>query len=413
MNKIDKIPSWDLSDLYETIKSEKISQELKEIDDDIVYFSKKYKGKLLSLALEDLYEAILQYEEIKEKIEKICSFVELITSENILNDEISNKGYYLKEILEKYSSNIMFFSLEINQFSSSKVSEISKNENVSRYIEWINNLRSMKFYQLREDLEKILIEKRSTGKNSWVRLFDETIASIFVEVNNEKYSLDKALDLMSSSSDSNQRKKFGLSISEEFNKKEDLLGFILNTIVKDKEIEDRWRGFPKVDSSRHISNFIEPEIVDSLFMSVKEFYPRISHRYYNLKREYMGKEKLSFWDRNAPLGFAEETKWQWKDAKEFVLTSFSEFSPKLGEIGNLFFQNDWIDALPRLGKISGAFSHQTVPKSHPYILMNFYGRNNDVMTLAHELGHGVHQVLAAEQGFLLSDTPLILAETAS
>ena len=168
-----------------------------------------------------------------------------------------------------------------------------------------------------------------------------------------------------------------------------------------------------MDSSRHVSNFIEPEIVYSLFKSVKEFYPRISHRYYNLKRNWMGKDKLNFWDRNAPLNFAGEKNWLWKEAKDFVLNAFYEFSPKLGEIGSLFFQNNWIDALPREGKMSGAFSHQTITNSHPYILMNFYGKNNDVMTLAHELGHGIHQVLASEQGFLLSDTPLILAETAS
>ncbi|MBL41541.1 MAG: oligoendopeptidase F [Rhodospirillaceae bacterium] len=413
MNEIKKIPSWDLSDLYDSIKSEKISIELEEIDNEIIFFNKKYKDKLLLLSLDKLYISILEYEKIKEKIEKIYSFVDLITSENLLDIEVSNKGHYLREKLDKYSANIMFFTLEINKLTSSTIIEISKIENISRYIEWINNIRSMKKFQLKEDLEKLLIEKKSTGKNSWIRLFDETIASIFVTVDSEKYSLDRALDLMSSSSKRELRKQFGLSLSNEFNKKEDLLAFILNTIVKDKEIEDRWRGFTNVDSSRHISNFIEPEIVDSLFTSVKEFYPRISHRYYNLKRELLGFEKLNFWDRNAPLNFAEDTKWKWKDAKEFVLSAFFDFSPKLGEIANLFFQNEWIDALPRKGKTSGAFSHQTIPKLHPYILMNFYGRNNDVMTLAHELGHGVHQVLASEQGLLLSDTPLILAETAS
>ena len=257
------------------------------------------------------------------------------------------------------------------------------------------------------------MEKKTTGKNAWVRLFDETLASIEIKKNEKFYNLDKALDLMASSHDEKLRKSFGVSISKEFDKRIDLFTFITNTMIKDKEIEDRWRNFSEVDSSRHVSNHIQPEVVECLFASVKEFYPRISHRYYNKKREWIGKSKLNFWDRSVNLGFAKERVWSWNEAKEFVLAAFEEFSPTLANIGKLFFQNDWIDAVPRKGKMSGAFSHQTVPESHPYILMNFYGSNRDVMTLAHELGHGVHQILANEQGLLLSDTPLILAETAS
>ena len=204
------------------------------------------------------------------------------------------------------------------------------------------------------------MEKKTTGKNSWIRLFDETLAAIEVGVNDRMYSLDEALDLMNSSVSSDARKVAGKSISKEFDKRINLFTFITNTLIKDKEIEDRWRNYPEVDTSRHLSNYIEPEVVDSLFLSVKEFYPRISHRYYELKRKWMGQEKLNFWDRNAPLGFAKEKEWTWNNAKELVLSAYSDFSPELADIGKLFFENDWIDASPRNGKSSGAFSHPTV-----------------------------------------------------
>ncbi len=405
--------SWDLSDLYTSIESKKIANDIEDIDKLSLIFQEKYNGKIQSLNKKEFYEVIIFFENLSEKIEKIRSYVDLLTSENLLDKQNSIKGFFLKEQLQKYESRIIFFILEITGMPFENLKLLVSDKNVSKYYEWLEKIRTFHPYQLEENLEKLFLEKKISGRDSWVRLFDETLASMEINIRDKVYTLDNALDLLSGSSDEYVRREAAESISDEFEKKINLFTYVTNTLIKDKEIEDRWRNLPSVDASRHLSNFIEPEVVESLFNAVKKFYPRISHRYYHLKKKWMKKDKLNFWDRNAALNFSKEKNWTWGQARELVLESYFDFSPTLADIGKSFFTNEWIDALPKNGKVSGAFSHPTIPSAHPYILLNFYGKNRDVMTLAHELGHGIHQVLAAEQGFLLSDTPLILAETAS
>jgi len=209
------------------------------------------------------------------------------------------------------------------------------------------------------------------------------------------------------------RKEAALSIGEVFGCNVRLFGLITNTLAKDKEVEDRWRGFPRPISSRNLSNFVEDEVVDALIAAVRASYPDLSHRYYRLKARWFGVEELPFWDRNAPLPEEEERTISWPEAQDTVLSAYRAFSPEMAAAGGRFFAGRWIDAPVRPGKASGAFAHPTVPSAHPYLLLNYQGRVRDVMTLAHELGHGVHQLLANPQGYLMADTPLTLAETAS
>jgi oligoendopeptidase F len=192
-----------------------------------------------------------------------------------------------------------------------------------------------------------------------------------------------------------------------------LFTLITNTLAKDKEIIDKWRRYPRPGSARNRANMVEDEVVEALVSAVRASFPRLSHRYYAMKAKWLGLEKLQHWDRNAPLPDQDDSLIPWPKAVSQVLDAYGAFSPRLAEIGREFFDKPWIDAALRPGKASGAFAHPTVPSAHPYLLVNYHGKARDVMTLAHELGHGVHQVLAAEQGYLMSSTPLTLAETAS
>src|SRR5690606_2346573 len=215
------------------------------------------------------------------------------------------------------------------------------------------------------------------------------------------------------SHDGEQRRQAAEALAKVFRENLRLFTLITNTLAKDKEISDRWRGFKDIADSRHLANRVEPEVVDALASAVREAYPRLSHRYYAMKAKRLGMDQMSHWDRNAPLPETPQATIGWEDAMHTVLSAYGSFAPEMADIAKRFFDGRWIDAPVRPGKSPGAFAHPTVPSAHPYVLLNYQGKPRDVMTLAHELGHGVHQVLAAAQGPLMSSTPLTLAETAS
>ncbi len=250
------------------------------------------------------------------------------------------------------------------------------------------------------------------GSGAWNRLFDETMAGLEFTVDRKRLTSAEVFNLMSDP-DGAVRKKAAKSIGKVLGRNVRLCALITNTLAKDKEIEDRWRGLPEPASSRHLANQVEPEVVSALVAAVKHAYPRLPHRYYALKARWMGVAQLDYWDRNAPLPDEDDTTIPWQGARDRVLAAYGAFSPELARIGQQFFDHPWIHAPVLAGKDSGAFAHPTVPSIHPYLLVNYQGKVRDIMTLAHELGHGVHQVLASEQGLFLSDTPLTLAETAS
>ena len=232
------------------------------------------------------------------------------------------------------------------------------------------------------------------------------------KIGGKSLGIEQALNFMQDP-DGKKRKLAAEALGKTF--KENLRPFtmITNTLAKDKEISDRWRGFKDVADARHLSNRVEPEVVEALVEAVRAAYPKLSHRYYALKAKWFGKKSLAYWDRNAPLPKVEQRTIPWDTARSTVLDAYGKFSPKMAEVADRFFTNAWIDAPVRAGKQPGAFAHPTVPSAHPYVLLNYQGKPRDVMTLAHELGHGVHQVLAAPNGPLMAPTPLTLAETAS
>jgi oligoendopeptidase F len=307
---------------------------------------------------------------------------------------------------------LLFFTLELNRIEDALIEKALANPKFARYRPWIEDVRKEKPYQLEARVEQLFHEKSVTGGAAWNRLFDETISSLRFHVDGEELAIEPTLNLLQDPQEE-RRKAASDALGKVFKENIRVFALITNTLAKDKEISDRWRGFKDIAASRHLANRVEPETVDALVQSVRDAYPRLSHRYYKMKAKWFGKEQLNHWDRNAPLPKVAQRTIGWDEARDTVLTSYSAFSPRMAEIAQRFFDKRWIDAPVRPGKSPGAFAHPTVPSVHPYVMMNFQGKPRDVMTLAHELGHGVHQVLAGPQGALMAPTPLTLAETAS
>jgi len=411
--KLTNLPNWDLTDFYKAISDKKITEDFKKATDLTVKFKKDYQGKLGKITAVNFAKAIKEYEKISEILGKISSFAYLNYATNL--NAAKDTAFYqdTSEKINDISSLVVFFELEINQIEDKKLNSLIKeNKDLQRYSPYLRDVRVFKKYQLSEDLEKLLLEKSATGGAAWSRLFDETI-------NNLKFPFDKKIlnssqifDLMCNK-DEKVRRKAAKVIGQVLQENSKILAYITNILAKDKDISDKWRGFARPISSRNLSNFIEDEVVESLIKTVKKNYPAISHRYYKIKAKILGKKKLHYSDRNAPISLAENKLIAWDEAKEIVACAYNSFSPKLAKLGQKFFDNNWIDVGVKDGKDSGAFAHPTVPSVHPYLMLNYQGKVRDVMTLAHELGHGVHQVLSGKQGCLMAGTPLTLAETAS
>jgi len=407
------LPIWDLSDLYKSIESEEISLDLKFIELRSKKFEKKYEGKIKLLDSRSLFKAIQEFEKIDERIHKILSFAQLLISENIEDEK--NKIFFqqIKEKITKFSFCLIFFTLELNQINQKKINHLLKDKNLRLYKTWIEISRSFKPHQLEKNLEKLMQDKNVTSSRSWVRLFDETIAALRFKFNDKDLTSSEIFNYFADKKSIN-RKKAAKSVGEVLSKNINIFSTITNTLAKDKVINDEWRKFPNPVRSRNLSNVVEDNVVETLSKAVIESYPRLSHRYYKMKAKWFGKKTLKYWDRNAPLPFQTTRKYSWLEAKKIVLEAFNNFNKEIGKIAELFFDKNWIHASIIEGKSPGAFSASTVPSVHPYILLNFYGKTRDVSTLAHELGHGIHQYLAArKQGHFNSSTPLTIAETAS
>ncbi len=410
--KLQQIPSWDLSDFYSSIKDKKISLDLKKIAADSEKFTKTFSGKITKLNASQLFSAIKNYEEIAEKIGKISSYSYLIYASDLSNHDNVSFHQNISEALNKFESQLVFFTLELNKIDDKKLTILLKNSDLKKYQPFIRDIRAFKKHELSQELEKFSLEKNITGRSAFIRLFDETVNNLKFSYRKKILNSQEIFNLLSNP-DEKIRKDAAKSIGKTFEENSKIFAFITNILAKDKAVDDSWRGFVKPISARNLSNFIEDDVVDLLIKKVKENYANTSHRYYKIKAKILGKKTLNYWDRNAPLSKIENKKISWEEAKNLVLSAYEEFSPQMKKIGKTFFDKNWIDAQVRTGKDSGAFSHSTVPSVHPYILMNYQGKVRDVMTLAHELGHGIHQCLAGVQGHLMSSTPLTLAETAS
>lgn len=411
MTKLGKIPSWDLTDFYKNIKDPQIDMDLKLLGDEAEKFSKKYEGKINELNAENLLKSIQSYENTSEIMGKISSYSYLIYASDLSDPDNLAFHQNTSEKLNSLSTKLVFFTLEINKITDANLKNLLTNEKLARYQPFIRDIRSFKKFELSSELEKFNIDKNVTGRNAFIRLFDETVSNLEFTYEKKTLNSQEIFDLLSNK-DETIRKTAAKAIGKTFEQNIKLFAFITNILAKDKDTSDKRRGFKTPISSRNLNNCIEDEVVETLITKVKENYKDVSHRYYKIKAKILGKKYLNYWDRNAPLSGQEDLT-TFEDAKDLILEAYGEFNPKMKEIGQIFFDKNWIDAKVVKGKNSGAFSHPTVPSVHPYILMNYQGKVRDIMTLAHELGHGVHQQLAKKQGYLMSDTPLTLAETAS
>ena len=412
-NTLGKLPIWNLKDLYESPKANKLKNDLNKLRITTKKFENKYASKITKLNPKHLFKAIIKLEDIDTKIDKIMSYAHLLVAEDGNNEK--NKIFYqqMQEQITNIASSIVFFSLEINEISEKNLKKIYADKKLKIYKNWIKNIRKFKPYQLDVKTEKLLQEKSITSRSAWIRLFDDTIASLKFPFKGKNLSSAEIFNFLSDKKESN-RKKSAEVVSAVLKDNISLFTSITNNLAKDKAINDKWRGLPNPVSSRNLSNVVEDEVVEALTETIKENYSKIAHRYYKIKSKWFKKKSLMYWDRNAPLPFQSQSLYSWKDAKKIVTDAYSNFDKRAGDIVNLFFENSWIHAPVMPGKSPGAFAASTVPSVHPFILVNYQGKARDIATLAHELGHGIHQYLAGQkQTYFNSSTPLTLAETAS
>ena len=415
--ELGDLPSWNLTDLYESKSSAAFEKDWKWTKSASEKFEARWKGKLQDATHKSsddaLGAAIREYEQIEEVMGRMASFAGLMYFSNTLDAD--NAKFYgdMQAHITDASAHLIFFTLELNRIDEKDIANGIQNDALTaHYKSWILDLRKDKPHQLDENVEQLFHEKSITGHGAWNRLFDETMADLRFTIDGEERPLEATLNLLQEA-DPAIREKAAKALVETFSGNLRIFTLITNTLAKDKEISDRWRDFDDIADSRHLANRVEREVVDALMTSVKNAYPRLSHRYYQLKAKWLGVKELNYWDRNAPLPETPKSLVSWDDAKQIVLSAYNDFAPEMAETARDFFDKGWIDAANREGKAPGAFAHPTVPSAHPYVLINYMGKARDVMTLAHELGHGVHQVLAGNQGALMASTPLTLAETAS
>jgi oligoendopeptidase F len=412
VSKLGELPEWNLGDLYAAPDAASFKKDLDKSASDAVAFSKKWKGTLAKRGGAELADALKEYEALSDLLGRVGSFAQL----HYVGDttDAARAKFYgdVSTKLTDISTDLLFFELELNRIDDAALATAMKVPALAHYASWIDNLRKEKPYQLEDKIEQLFLEKSQTGAGAFNRLFDETMAGLRFHVDGQELTLEPTLNLMQSP-DEAKRKAGSDALAKVFGANVKLFTLITNTLAKDKDISDKWRGFKDIADARHLSNRVEPEVVDALVKAVRAAYPKLSHRYYRMKAKWLGKDKLMHWDRNAPLPAEDTRDIPWPEAQDMVLKAYGEFAPEMASIAKDFFDKKWIDAPTRPGKSPGAFAHPTVPSAHPYVLLNYLGKPRDVMTLAHELGHGVHQVLAARQGALMASTPLTLAETAS
>ena len=420
-SSLGRLPEWNLADLYSGLDDPAIKRDLDRADADCLAFEEAYKGRLAAMAAASdggaqLAEAVKRYEAIDDLMGRIGSYAGLVHAGDTV-DPARTKFYGdVQERMTAASTHLLFFTLELNRIDDAvlerAMSGPAADPALDHYRPWLEDVRRYKPYQLEDRVEQLFHEKSMTGYSAWNRQFDATIASLRFKVGGNSLAIEPTLNLLVDRA-GEKRKAAAEAMAHTFKNHVRDFALITNTLAKDKEISDRWRGFADIADDRHLSNRVEREVVDALVAAVRDAYPRLSHRYYALKAKWFGKKRLPHWDRNAPLPQVPTRTVGWAEAKDTVLSAYGAFSPKMAAIAERFFDERWIDAPVRPGKAPGAFAHPTTPSAHPYVLLNYQGKPRDVMTLAHELGHGVHQVLAAPNGALMAPTPLTLAETAS
>lgn len=406
------LPEWDLSDLYSSQDAPELSRDLQWLDQECASFAADYEGKLAHLDAEKMLNCVLRNERINTIAGRIMSFAGLRYYQLTVDGDRTKFMSDMQEKITDFTTPLVFFTLELNRIDDAALQALlNANDALARYQPVFDRIRAMKPYQLSDELEKFLHDLGVVG-DAWERLFDETIAGLSFEIDGESLGIEGTLNLLTDP-DRAQREKGAVELARVFGETVKTFARVHNTQAKEKEILDRWRGMPTPQTGRHLSNHVEPEVVEALRDAVVAAYPKLSHRYYELKRKWLGLDVMQVWDRNAPLPMETNKIVGWEEAQKTVMQAYGDFDPRMADLAEPFFTKGWIDAAVKPGKAPGAFAHPTVTDVHPYVMLNYLGKPRDVMTLAHELGHGVHQVLAAGQGEMLSSTPLTLAETAS
>ena len=406
------LPEWDLSDLYSSQDAPELSRDLQWLDQECASFAADYEGKLAHLDAEEMLNCVLRNERINTIAGRIMSFAGLRYYQLTVDGDRTKFMSDMQEKITEFTTPLVFFTLELNRIDDAALQALlNANDALARYQPVFDRIRAMKPYQLSDELEKFLHDLGVVG-DAWERLFDETIAGLSFEIDGESLGIEGTLNLLTDP-DRAQREKGAVELARVFGETVKTFARVHNTQAKEKEILDRWRGMPTPQTGRHLSNHVEPEVVEALRDAVVAAYPKLSHRYYELKRKWLGLDVMQVWDRNAPLPMETNKIVGWEEAQKTVMQAYGDFDPRMADLAEPFFTKGWIDAAVKPGKAPGAFAHPTVTDVHPYVMLNYLGKPRDVMTLAHELGHGVHQVLAAGQGEMLSSTPLTLAETAS
>ena len=409
---LGNLPEWNLDDLYAGEDAPELKRDMDWLEEACRSFAEDYEGKLTDLDAAGLLECVLRNEKISQIAGRIMSYAGLRYYQQTTD---AGRAKFMSDCQDKittYTTPLVFFTLELNRIEDAALdAKLAALPELARYKPVFDRIRAMKPYQLSDELEKFLHDLGVVG-DAWERLFDETIAGLEFAPEDEPLNIEGTLNLLTEQ-DRDRREAAARELARVFADNIKTFARVHNTQAKEKEILDRWRGMPTPQTGRHLSNHVEPEVVEALREAVVAAYPRLSHRYYELKRKWLGLDRMQVWDRNAPLPMEDSRVVGWDEAQKTVMDAYGAFDPRMAEIAEPFFTKGWIDAGVKPGKAPGAFAHPTVTNVHPYVMLNYLGKPRDVMTLAHELGHGVHQVLAAGQGEMLSSTPLTLAETAS
>lgn len=409
---LGKLPDWDLTDLYASDDAPEVQRDLDWLREECAAFAADYEGKLDTLDAAGMLRCIQRDEKLTNVSGRLMSYAGLRYYQQTTDAERAKFMSDMQDKITTYTTPLVFFTLELNRLPDDRLEALfAENADLARYKPIFDRIRAMKPHQLSDEMEKFLHDMGVVG-DAWEKLFDETVAGLTFKVNGEELGLEATTTLLTEP-DRDTREQAAREIARVLGANIKTFARVHNTQAKEKEVMDRWRGMPTPQTGRHLSNQVEPEVVEALRNAVVAAYPRLSHRYYELKRKWLGLDRMQIWDRNAPLPIDPPKTVDWPTAQEMVMSAYGGFDPRMAEIAEPFFTKGWIDAGVKPGKAPGAFAHPTVTNVHPYVMLNYLGKPRDVMTLAHELGHGVHQVLAAEQGELLSSTPLTLAETAS
>lgn len=410
--KNNNMPAWNLSDLYKSIDDPQIKKDLETYRKSALKFAKDYKGRLKDLSADEFLKAVKDIEKRSVIAGRLGGFAYLNMVTQMKNTKAVAFYQSIEEKLTDYYKPILFFSLEFNKIPQKIINQWLKDNRISYYKYWINRIRKFKDYQLSEPEEQILLEKSLTSGDAWVRLYEESSSRLEFTVDGKKYN-DAEISKLTLDKDAKTRLKAGKEINRIYKENGHLYTFIYNMVIKDKAVEDEKRGFKTPISARNMSEDVSDESVEILAQTVKKHYKELAHRFYKLKAKWLGVKKINYWDRNAPLPFSEDTHYTWDEAVKIVLNAYKEFSPKLYKIAKDFFDNNWIDVPPRDGKRSGAFCSSPITSGHPYLMLNFAGKQNDVLTLAHELGHGCHHQLRTKNGELNEHSRMTSEEVAS